>query len=109
MIFFKADANKKVLISTKSSRYAAFLKLPSACEDDGLEKAYDGFWYVKGFAPSKPQKLINDERVAYLKKMLADSDYKAIKFAEGLISVEEYAETKTLRQSWREELNKLGV
>ena len=47
--------------------------------------------------------------MAYLKKMLADSDYKAIKFAEGLISVEEYAETKTLRQSWREELNKLGV
>ncbi len=109
MIYFEADANKKVLISTKSSRYAAFLKLPSACEDDGLEKAYDGFLYVKGFAPCKPQELVNDERVAELKKLLADSDYKAIKFAEGLLSVEEYAETKTLRQSWREELNKLGV
>lgn len=82
------------------------IKLYGATEME-VEQAYNGSWYVKGFAPCKPQELVNDERVAELKKLLADSDYKAIKFAEGLLSVEEYAETKAQRQAWREEINQL--
>ena len=42
-----------------------------------------------------------------LKQNLADTDYQAIKYAEGLISDEDYAETKQLRQEWREEINRL--
>ena len=42
-----------------------------------------------------------------LKQRLADTDYKAIKYAEGLISDEDYAETKKLRQQWRKEINQL--
>lgn len=38
-------------------------------------------------------------RVSYLKKQLASTDYKAIKYAEGLISEEDYAEVKSQRQS----------
>ena len=45
--------------------------------------------------------------IADLKQNLADTDYKAIKYAEGLITEEEYAETKALRQQWREEINRL--
>ena len=46
-------------------------------------------------------------QIEQLKQNLADTDYVAIKYAEGLISDEEYAETKALRQQWREEINRL--
>lgn len=46
-------------------------------------------------------------RIAILKSKLAETDYQAIKFAEGWISEEEYAPTKTDRQSWRNEINNL--
>lgn len=48
-----------------------------------------------------------DEQIAMLKQNLADTDYKAIKYAEGLISEQDYAETKAQRQLWRDEINKL--
>lgn len=46
-------------------------------------------------------------KIANLKKLLADTDYKAIKFAEGSISEEEFAPTRTARQGWRDEINEL--
>lgn len=45
--------------------------------------------------------------IAKLKDKLQKTDYKAIKFAEGLISEEEYAPIKEQRQAWRNEINKL--
>lgn len=47
----------------------------------------------------------NTERVQALKDMLADTDYKAIKFAEGLIPSEEYETIRQQRQAWRDEIN----
>ena len=38
---------------------------------------------------------------------LIATDYKALKYAEGVISEEEYASVKLLRQSWRNEINKI--
>lgn len=52
-------------------------------------------------------KLSTEEQIEMLKQNLSDTDYKAIKYAEGLISDEEYAETKKLRQQWRKEINQL--
>ena len=72
-----------------------------------VEQAYNGTWYLKGYAPAKPQSEINLERIAELKGLLTSTDYKAIKFAEGLLTEEEYAETRTERQSWRDEINLL--
>lgn len=46
-------------------------------------------------------------RILDLKDTLLNSDYQAIKYAEGLISEEEYAPIKAQRQAWREEINKL--
>ena len=45
--------------------------------------------------------------LAELKQQLADTDYKAIKYAEGQITEEEYSETKEQRQAWRERINEL--
>jgi len=46
-------------------------------------------------------------RIAELKKLLADSDYQAIKYAEGLISASEYVPIKAKREMWRKEINDL--
>lgn len=48
-----------------------------------------------------------EEQIASLKQNLADTDYQAIKYSEGAISEEDYTETKALRQSWRDEINRL--
>lgn len=46
-------------------------------------------------------------RIAELKKQLADTDYEAIKFAEGEMSAEDYAPFKIQRATWRAEINRL--
>lgn len=48
-----------------------------------------------------------EQQIAGLKQNLADTDYKAIKYAEGFISDEDYAEMKAQRQAWRDEINRL--
>lgn len=42
-----------------------------------------------------------------LKAQLASSDYKAIKFAEGWLTAEEYAPIKATRQELRNRINEL--
>jgi hypothetical protein len=46
-------------------------------------------------------------RIEELTILLGATDYKALKHSEGLISEEDYAETKELRQSYRAEINEL--
>lgn len=45
--------------------------------------------------------------IVELKKHLADTDYQAIKFAEGELSAEDYAPVKAQRQQWRARINEL--
>ena len=49
---------------------------------------------------------INKE-ISELKKKLFDTDYKAIKYSEGWLTDEEYAEAKAQREEWRKRINKL--
>lgn len=49
---------------------------------------------------------INGEITA-LKQLITNSDYKAIKYSEGLISDIEYAEIKTYRENLRAQINQL--
>lgn len=46
-------------------------------------------------------------RILALKDELQKTDYKAIKYSEGWLTAEEYAETKAERQRIREEINRL--
>ena len=48
-----------------------------------------------------------NERINELKKLLKDSDYRAIKYAEGCYTEEQYQPFKEQRQSWRNEINQL--
>lgn len=45
------------------------------------------------------------ERIEILKDELASTDYKAIKYAEGWLTDEEYAPIKAERQAIRDEIN----
>ena len=53
-----------------------------------------------------PQEL-NEIRINELKELLSTSDYKAIKYAEGELTEEEYAPVKAQRRAWRAEINSL--
>ena len=46
-------------------------------------------------------------RILLLKANLIRTDYQAIKYAEGELTEEEYAETKAARKAWRAEINEL--
>lgn len=63
-------------------------------------------WQV--YEPPTPSE--DDLRLAEiedLKQQLAESDYKAIKFAEGWLTAEEYAPIKAMRQELRNRINEL--
>lgn len=47
------------------------------------------------------------QRIEELKSELASTDYKAIKYAEGWLTDEEYAPIKSYRQAIRDEINAL--
>lgn len=47
------------------------------------------------------------KRLNELKQKLTQTDYQAIKYAEGEMTVEEYAPIKAQRQSWRAEINQI--
>lgn len=56
-------------------------------------------------AVNKDESRINE--IADLKAQLAESDYKAIKFAEGWLTADEYEPIKAQRQNLRDRINKL--
>ena len=71
----------------------------------------DGWVYLKGYAPKKTESMILVEKyqseIVELKKYLSDTDYKAIKFAEGEITESDYQEVKSQRHDARVRINEL--
>ena len=71
----------------------------------------DGWVYLKGYAPQKTESMILVEQyqaeIIELKKYLSDTDYKAIKFAEGEITESDYQEVKSQRHDARVRINEL--
>ena len=68
-------------------------------------------YYPKELCPMKTEadKLKDEYRleIQQLKKQLSDTDYKAIKYAEGQISESEYSAIRELRQGYRDRINEL--
>ena len=71
----------------------------------------DGCVYLKGYAPQKTESMILIEQyqaeIIELKKYLSDTDYKAIKYAEGEITESDYQEVKSQRHDARVRINEL--
>lgn len=57
----------------------------------------------------EPSPTISEQRVVELKDKLRETDYQAIKYAEGWITAEDYEPIKTQRQAWRDEINTLEM
>ena len=80
-------------------------------EEDLEVSDVDGRTYLKSKCPMKTEEdLLKDQyrlEIQQLKKQLSDTDYKAIKFAEGQISEDEYLPIKNQRAEWRAKINQL--
>ena len=78
---------------------------------DTQQSDINGWTYRKEVCPMKTeQDFLKDQyrlEIQQLKKSLSDTDYKAIKYAEGQISEEEYASVKAERQGYRDRINEL--
>ena len=68
--------------------------------------AYDEYEDIMVYVPFSEKQLAEME-IVDLKSKLNNSDYKAIKFAEGIISETEYLSIKSERQNWRNRINEL--
>lgn len=71
----------------------------------------NGWTYRKEVCPMKtPEDIQREEYAAEiqaLKQSLAETDYKAIKYAEGVMTDEDYQATGIQRQAWRRRINEL--
>lgn len=78
---------------------------------DVQQSDINGDYFVKDKCPMKSetdiQKDAYREEITTLKKQLSATDYKAIKYAEGVLTDEEYQETGIQRQVWRARINEL--
>ena len=78
---------------------------------DTQQSDINGWTYRKDLCPMKTeQDLLKDQyrlEINQLKKQLSDTDYKAIKYAEGQISEEDYLPIKNQRAEWRAKINQL--
>lgn len=48
-----------------------------------------------------------EERIEELKELLAETDYRTLKYVEGQLGEEEYASSKLQRAAWRAEIEYL--
>ncbi|MDO4377974.1 MAG: DUF2977 domain-containing protein [Erysipelotrichia bacterium] len=63
--------------------------------------------FDKSYKQQAEYKRKTEVEIIELKKKLRDTDYQALKFAEGFISAEDYESIKAERQHWRDEINTL--
>lgn len=80
-------------------------------KDEVRQSDVNGWTYRKEVCPMKtPEALQKEEYAAEirtLKRSLAETDYKAIKYAEGVMADEDYQATGIQRQAWRRRINEL--
>lgn len=69
-------------------------------------EAYDEYEDIQVYIPYTEAELAAFE-IGELKDKLAATDYKAIKYAEGALTADEYAPIKAQRQEWRDRINAL--
>lgn len=80
-------------------------------KDDVQQSDINGWTYRKEDCPMKSERELQIEgwnrEIFELKEELNRTDYRAIKYAEGVLTDEEYQETGIQRQVWRKRINEL--
>ena len=70
------------------------------------QEAYDEYEQIQVYVLYTDKELAERE-IKSLKQKLADTDYQAIKYAEGVMSESDYAPIKQQREDWRYRINYL--
>jgi hypothetical protein len=78
------------------------IDVPASPEKEAYNETENILVYIEYSDLELAQNKINK-----LKRKLNETDYKAIKYAEGAISEQEYSPIKMQRQNWRNEINGL--
>lgn len=83
--------------------------IPEPPEEDGYYPVFDGWDETEEEIVQKwrLEPIPTEQIVAELKQQLAETDYKAIKYAEGWYTEEEYAPIKAEREALRERIREL--
>ena len=80
-------------------------------KDDVKQSDVNGWTYRKEVCPMKSERDKQTEawnrEIFELKEELNRTDYKALKYAEGVLTDEEYQQTGIQRQAWRKRINEL--
>ena len=107
VIAFNKDTEPYIEITEEERKQPLPDKYSYYCVDNGK-------FCIKRRTPTE-EELAKDtisnrnKEISELKAKLAQTDYQAIKFAEGWITADDYAPTKALRNSWRARINELEV
>lgn len=64
-------------------------------------------WVYIPYTVEELAKIAAEREIAELKAKLRDTDYQAIKYAEGMYTLTEYAPIREQRQAWRDRINHL--
>lgn len=83
-----------------------------------VEQAYDGKWYLTGYAPDAPSSIANKERIAELEEKLEETDPIILELVESVLlnggnlvmpadTGTDYATILNNRAAWRAELAEL--
>ena len=80
-------------------------------KDDVQKSDLNGWTYRKEICPMKSERDLQIEvwnrEIFELKEELSQTDYKAIKYAEGVMTDDEYQPVGIQRQAWRHRINEL--
>ena len=92
-------------IAVSEEKHAELVEMANSGKELYLSNLVEKSFDLREIIISQEQQRQN--RIAELKSLLAQTDYQAIKYAEGQLSANEYEEMKKQRQAWRDEINLL--
>lgn len=92
-------------VEVTDERHAELVEMANSGKELYLSNLVEKSFDLREIIISQEQQRQN--RIVELKNLLAQTDYQAIKYAEGQLSASEYAEMKKQRQTWRDEINEL--
>lgn len=96
---------KKAELKEKQEEYSQVAEWCNEMGAYAIQEIDDEYCVVKIPEPTKEE--IAQARISELKRLLSETDYVAVKIAEGAATKEEYADVIAQRQALRYEINKL--
>ena len=103
--FIEYETVPEPYVEVTDERHAELVEMANSGKELYLTNLVEKSFDLREIVISQERQRQN--RIAELKSLLAQTDYQAIKYAEGQLSASEYAEMKKQRQMWRDEINEL--